>query len=71
MGVFSWNDGRKYDGQWLNGKQHGKGIFFCIINKFTKKFILGDYTTANGKIQKGEWKDGKRLNWVIDVSSNN
>jgi len=48
QGVFYWPDGRKYDGQWLNGKQDGIGV----------------YSTANGKSRKGEWKDGKRIAWV-------
>ena len=48
QGVFYWPDGRKYDGQWLNGKQDGVGV----------------YSTANGKSRKGEWKDGKRIAWV-------
>ena len=26
-GVFKWKDGRVYDGQWKDGKQHGIGIF--------------------------------------------
>lgn len=27
-GEFEWPDGKKYHGQWLEGKQNGKGIFF-------------------------------------------
>jgi len=26
-GEFLWNDGRKYKGEWLNGKMNGKGRF--------------------------------------------
>ena len=47
-GIFTWPDGRKYDGEWLNGKQHGVGI----------------YHTSKGEIKKGEWKEGKRIKWV-------
>ena len=36
-GTFHWPDGRKYEGQWENGKQHGVGI----------------YTTSSGKTKKG------------------
>jgi hypothetical protein len=25
QGVYTWSDGKKYDGPWLNGKQHGTG----------------------------------------------
>lgn len=27
MGTFEWPDGRKYIGEWKEGKQHGKGMF--------------------------------------------
>lgn len=43
-----WNDGRKYEGNWLEGKQHGKGKF----------------TTSDGEEKYGEWDKGKRLNWA-------
>jgi len=41
-------DGRKYDGDWKNGKQHGEGT----------------YTSATGKTKRGEWSEGKRINWL-------
>jgi hypothetical protein len=27
-GVFTWKDGRKYDGEWKEGKQNGKGRYY-------------------------------------------
>lgn len=38
-GIFVWPDGRKYDGDWENGKQHG----------------IGYYTGKNGEPRKGRW----------------
>ena len=38
-------DGRKYEGEWANGKQSGKGT----------------YTNTKGEVAVGEWKDGKRV----------
>ena len=38
-------DGKKYVGQWLNGKQHGKGA----------------YTNIKGETKECEWKEGKRV----------
>jgi hypothetical protein len=35
-------------GEWMNGKQHGKGL----------------YTTNDGKTREGEWKEGKRVRWI-------
>jgi len=26
-GVFYWPDGRSYEGEYLNDKKHGKGLF--------------------------------------------
>jgi hypothetical protein len=25
--VYTWSDGRKYEGEWKNNKMHGKGTF--------------------------------------------
>jgi hypothetical protein len=27
-GLFKWPDGRKYNGNWENGKQHGQGVYW-------------------------------------------
>ena len=48
--MYTWTDGRKYDGMWQNGKQHGDGVY-----------ILPD-----GTARKGLWKNGKRIKWVED-----
>lgn len=47
-GVFKWVDGNEYDGQWLNGKQHGEGM----------------YSNLKGEIKKGQWDKGKRVKWL-------
>ena len=41
-------DGRKYDGDWANDQQHGKGI----------------YITANGEKKIGIWKNGSNEKWL-------
>ncbi len=43
------NDGRKYKGLWLNGKQNGKGEFLNSKENFWRK---------------GEWDEGKRIRWI-------
>jgi hypothetical protein len=54
-GTFTWKDGSKYCGKWQNGKQHGRGVFTA---------------TANSQEKTGEWKDGRRLQWISsNVSS--
>jgi len=47
-GEFTWPDGRKYKGQWENGKQHGKGT----------------YIDSKGVEKHGEWLEGKRVKWL-------
>jgi len=47
-GTFIWPDGRKYIGQWANGKQHGNGTFLAV----------------NGQQREGEWVNGKRVRWL-------
>jgi len=47
-GVYTWADGRKYDGMWENGKQHKEGIYYDI----------------NGMGRKGVWENGKRTKWL-------
>ena len=40
--------GKKYDGDWHEGEQHGLGM--CC--------------SALGKVRLGEFKDGKRIRWI-------
>lgn len=46
--MFTWPDGRKYDGNWKNGKQHGKGT----------------YHSMKGEVKNGLWNEGKRDRWL-------
>ena len=48
MPRFHWPDGRKYVGEWKDGKQHG----------------VGTYVTAGGEERKGEWAEGRRMRWL-------
>ena len=43
-GVYTWPDGRMYQGRFHNGKQHGKGI----------------YKQTNGTEVYGVWEKGKK-----------
>ena len=42
-GVFTWSDGRKYIGEYLEDKKHGYGIF----------------EWSDGIKYMGSWEDGK------------
>jgi hypothetical protein len=42
-GVFTWPDGRKYEGGYLEDKKHGTGTF----------------TWPDGKQYEGSWENGR------------
>ena len=42
-------DGRRYDGEWENDKQHGLGIYKSV---------------RTGEEKKGKWIEGKRIKWM-------
>lgn len=47
-GMYYWTDGRKYEGWWYKGKQHG----------------LGSYSDREkGSVKYGLWEQGKRVKW--------
>ena len=43
-GVFTWPNGTKYEGEYLNNLKHGQGV----------------YSGDNGKSYSGEWLNGKQ-----------
>ena len=45
LAVYSWSNGDRFEGLYLNGLRHGEGIFF----------------SKNGKIEREEWKNGKLI----------
>ena len=48
--IYLRPDGKKYVGDWYDGKQHGKGT----------------YIFPNEMKKDGEWRDGKRIRWLSD-----
>lgn len=43
-GVFTWLDGRRYEGEYKNDKKEGFGVFLF----------------RDGRVYEGEWKNGKQ-----------
>ena len=43
-GIYTWKDGRRYEGDYFNDKKHGFGV----------------YAWADGRRYEGEWKKGKQ-----------
>ena len=48
--IITRPDKRKYDGGWLNGKQHGRST----------------YTNNKGVVRIGLWENGKRIRWLSE-----
>jgi hypothetical protein len=42
-GIFTWTDGRRYEGQYIDDMKEGNGTFFW----------------PDGRKYEGEWKNGK------------
>lgn len=43
-GIFTWSDGRKYEGEYVNDKKEG----------------CGEFSWPDGRAYKGSWKNGKQ-----------
>jgi hypothetical protein len=43
LGLYIWKDGERYEGEWKDGKFHGKGI----------------KTLPDGTVFDGEWNEGR------------
>jgi hypothetical protein len=55
-GTFKWPNGNMYIGKWKNGHMHGLGLFLNM-EEMNKR--------------QGEWKDGKRAQWLTGPESIN
>lgn len=47
-GVYHWNDGRKYEGEYLNDQKHGHGRYTWQF-KFYKKGMTRNFMTESGR----------------------
>ncbi|MCQ2816649.1 MAG: hypothetical protein MJ252_05205 [archaeon] len=71
-GVFTWPDGRKYKGQYVDDKKEGFGSFewsdgrkYRGMWKNGKQDGEGEFYNASTKTwKKGLWKEGKRVSWI-------
>jgi hypothetical protein len=53
-GIFRWPDGRKYDGHWKDGVQHGSGTF----------------TSSSGRVKAVEFEHGVHMRAHSNALSN-
>ena len=71
FGVFSWADGRQYEGQYVDDKKEGHGIFtWPDSRKYDGMWINGKqegagiYYNQKGEMKYGLWSSGKRDKWI-------
>jgi antitoxin component YwqK of YwqJK toxin-antitoxin module len=64
FGTYTYADGRKYVGEYRNGKKHGQGTTtYPNGTKYVGEWRDGEYngqgtrTDANGRIEEGVWKN--------------
>ena len=60
-------DGEKYEGQWFQDQQHGRGIYYFMNNNRYDGMWFQDYQHGkgtmyyyNGDIYEGDWVNDKR-----------
>lgn len=65
LGAFTWYDGRNFQGDFKDGKMHGKGSYFWpdgsrYIGEYErgKRHGWGVYTALNGMEYEGTWNNG-------------
>ena len=46
FGVYVWGDGRRYEGFWKEGKQHGDGIFHLDKESIKGRWENGGFKEA-------------------------
>ncbi len=56
-GTLTLSDGRRYVGEWKNGKYHGQGTLSFLNGQ---KQGQGTYTWSIGREYIGQWKEGKK-----------
>ena len=69
--MYQWKDGKKYDGEWVDGMRTGTGITIMPNgekhdggyknNEFNG---AGWWRFTSGKVRPGEWAEGKFVRWT-------
>ena len=71
-GIFTWPDGRKYEGEFINDKKEGYGTFYWPDGKIYKGNWKDGQQDGEGEIfdpkknktRKGIWSKGKKIQWI-------
>lgn len=75
-GVYTWNDGRNYEGEYQYDKKHGHGIYtWADGRQYDGSWAnglrngKGKYILKNGSFREGIWLDDKRIKWIDENTS--
>ncbi len=77
FGIYSWQDGRMYEGFYFEDKKHGYGVYTWSDSKRYagwwsegKQHGLGIFISKEGKKKLGIWEDGKKVRWFNSEEAN-
>ena len=72
--MYSWSDGRQYEGEYKDDKKHGFGTYVWADGRsYTggwrdgKQHGQGEYRQIDGKVREGVWHEGKRAYWLDEM----
>ncbi len=73
-GLYTWGDGRKYEGEYLNDKKHGFGKYVWADGRAYigywgngKQSGYGKYILTDKSASIGLWSKGKRVKWINEI----
>jgi len=74
-GVYTWKDGRRYEGQYLKDRKHGHGVYKWADGRMYdgqwengRQHGEGTYwVKEDAKPRRGIWASGKRERWINDA----
>ena len=76
-GVYTWPDGRKYDGEYKDDKKDGQGTYTWPDGKRyeggwkdSKQHGEAVFTNTKGQSKKGVWENGDRVKWISSTQDN-
>ena len=76
-GVFTWADGRRYEGEYFNDKKEGRGRFEWPDGRSYDGYWragnqegVGIYYNAKWEVRDGRWQNGKRTQWISEAEFN-
>lgn len=77
-GVYTWKDGRRYEGEYQHDKKHGFGVYTWADGRkyegpwaYGKQHGKGKYILPDGTVRIGVWDNGKRIKWLDEDDGGN